>query len=111
MPSLDIAPCSEGCDSAKSTPSQSKAPVSDAVPADGNFHLLEIGLQAIQPPPCHAPPAQHCSRRLGAIRGFLACCCSLSLSRPGQPSVPATSLRVPPCSAVIVAIPLRHRHG
>jgi hypothetical protein len=72
------------------------APVSDVFPVDANFHLLEIGLQAIQPSPYHAGPSQHRPIRLDAACGFLACSCPLSLSGPGQPSDPRTSLRVPP---------------
>ena len=65
-------------------------------PADGTLHLLEIGIQAIQLSPYHAGPPAHRSLRLDPATGFLACCCPLHLSDPGQPFGPETSLRVPP---------------
>ena len=60
-------------------------------PADGNIHLLEIGLQAY-----HAGLPAHRPRQLGPVIGFLTCCCPHHLSDPGQSSGPGTSFRVPP---------------
>ena len=40
------------------------APVSGVIPVDVNFHLLEIGIQAIQLSPYHAGSPPHRSRRL-----------------------------------------------
>src|ERR1039457_7000247 len=96
MPSLGIAPRPEGCVGCASSPSQGEAPVSGVFPADGKLHLLEIGFQAIQLSPYHAGLPAHCSIRLDAVAGFLACSCPLNLSAPGKPSDPGTSLRVPP---------------
>src|SRR5450759_1564507 len=96
MPSLGIAPGPKGCDAQSSSPVAGPAPVSDVFPADVNFHLLEIGLQAIKPSPYHAGPPVRRPQRLGPATGFLACSCPLHLSAPGKPSDPRTSLRVPP---------------
>jgi len=75
MPSLGIAPGPEGCDSASIPPVAGLAPVSGVFPADVNFHLLEIGIQAIQLSPCHAGPPEHRPQRLDPASGFLACSC------------------------------------
>jgi len=40
------------------------APVSGVFPADVNFHLLEIGIQAIKLSPYHAGPPEHRPKRL-----------------------------------------------
>ena len=42
-----------------STQAAAPAPVSGVFPADVNFHLLEIGIQAIKLSPCHAGPPEH----------------------------------------------------
>jgi len=48
MPSLGIAPHPEGCVSPANMLTQDAAPVSGVFPAGASFHLLEIGVQAIQ---------------------------------------------------------------
>src|SRR5260221_8713316 len=112
MPSLGIAPRPEGCDSCASSPSQGEAPVSGVFPADGKLHLLEIGLQAIQLSPYHAGLPAPRPIRLGAAAGFLACSCPLSLSAPGKPSDPGTSLRVPPgCTGNTAKRLVAHKHS
>ena len=68
-------------------------------PADATFHLLEIGIQAIQLSPYHAGPATRRLQRLSTAAASMACCGPLHLSDPGKPSDPRTSLRVPPGSA------------
>ena len=68
-------------------------------PADATFHLLEIGIQAIQLSPYHAGPTAPRLQRLSAAAASMACCCPVHLSDPGKPSDPGTSLRVPPGSA------------
>ena len=68
-------------------------------PADATFHLLEIGIQAIQLSPYHAGPATRRLQRLSTAVASMACCGPLHLSDPGKPSDPGTSLRVPPGSA------------
>src|ERR1019366_3033390 len=95
MPSLGIAPGPKVA-TLMFLPVAGPAPVSDVFPADVKFHLLEIGLQAIQPSPYHAGPPVRRPQRLGPATGFLACSCPLHLSAPGKPSEPRTSLRVPP---------------
>ena len=65
-------------------------------PADATFHLLEIGIQAIQLSPYHAGPATRRLQRLSTAAASMACCGPLHLSDPGKPSDPRTSLRVPP---------------
>ena len=56
MPSLGIAPSSGGCTNVFSSDVAEPAPVPGVFPADVNFHLLEIGLQAIQLSPYHRAP-------------------------------------------------------
>src|SRR2546430_13604781 len=51
------------------------APVSSVFPADVNFHLLEIGIQAIQLSPYHAGLPAHRPGHLDPAAGFLACSC------------------------------------
>ena len=48
MPSLGIAPWPRKLRRCSSTISAGLAPVSGVFPTDANFHLLEIGIQAIQ---------------------------------------------------------------
>src|SRR4051794_28162649 len=96
MPSLGIAPGPEGCDSLLQPGIAGLAPISDVFPVDANFHLLEIGIQAIQLSPYHAGPPARRPGHLDPAAGFLACSCPLHLSDPGKPSDPGTSLRVPP---------------
>jgi hypothetical protein len=59
MPSLGIAPGPEGCGSVFHQFAAGLAPVSGVIPADVNFHLLEIGIQAIKLSPYHAGPPEH----------------------------------------------------
>jgi len=69
MPSLGIAPDPEGCDGAFHQAIAGPAPVSGVVPADVNFHLLEIGIQAIKLSPYHAGPPKHRPQRLDPASG------------------------------------------
>jgi hypothetical protein len=74
---------------------QGPAPVTGVFPAGDRLPLPEAGIQAIQLSPCRAdPPARH-PIRLGTATGFLACCCPLHLSDPGQPSDPETTPLIP----------------
>src|SRR3954470_11144071 len=98
MPSLGIAPGSEGCAGQPNESDAEPAPVSGVFPVDVNLHLLEIGLQAIQLSPYHAGLPAHRPQRLDPATGFLACSCPLHLSVPGQPSDPEIFLRIPPNS-------------
>src|SRR3954454_4683383 len=98
MPSLGIAPGSEGCAGQPNESDAEPAPVSGVFPVDVNLHLLEIGLQAIQLSPYHADLPAHRPQRLDPATGFLACSCPLHLSVPGQPSDPEIFLRIPPNS-------------
>jgi hypothetical protein len=92
-------------------PSQDAAPVSGVFPADGELHLLEIGIQTIKLSPYHAGPAAHRLRRLSATTAFLTCCCPLHLSDPDKPSDPGTSLRVPPdCAGNTTQRLVAHRY-
>jgi hypothetical protein len=56
MPSLGIAPSPEGCDGDFTRPSQGWHRFQASFPADVNFHLLEIGIEAIKLSPYHAGP-------------------------------------------------------
>src|SRR5512133_211391 len=96
MPSLGIAPHPGGCIGGPTKPTQGVAPVTGVLPADGTLHRLEIRLQAIQLSPYHAGPSAPRPIRLDTAADFLACSCPLSLSAPGKPSDPETSLQVPP---------------
>ena len=69
---------------------------SDVFPVDGGLHRLEIRLRAIQLSSYPAGPAARRPVRLGTAAAFLACCGSLHLSDPGQPSDPGT---LPPSSS------------
>src|ERR1700730_1287331 len=77
-------------------PAQDAAPVSGVFPASAHFHLLEIRGQAIQLVTLSRGSRNAPSHTPGTAVTFLACYCPLPVSRPGQPSDPGTSLRVPP---------------
>src|SRR3954454_1563851 len=81
MPSLGIAPGSEGCPGQPNESDAEPAPVSGVFPVDVNFHLLEIGLQAIQLSPYHAGRPAHRPGHLDPVAGFLACSCPRSAFR------------------------------
>src|SRR6266480_1182409 len=95
MPSLGIAPHPEGCVSPANMLTQDAAPVSGVFPAGASFHLLEIGVQAIQLLAISRGSRNAPSHTPGHGRYFPGMLLSPSVSRPGQPSDPGTSLRVP----------------
>src|SRR4051794_22886877 len=99
MPSLRIAPGSEGGAGQPKESDPEPAPVSGAFPVGGNLHLLKIGLQAIKLPPSHAELAARRPQHLDPATGFLACSCGLHLSVPGQPADAQIFLRIPPNSS------------
>jgi hypothetical protein len=74
---------------------QGPAPVTGVFPAGDRLPLPETGIQAIQLSPCRADPPARRPIRLGTAAGFLACCCPLHLSDPGQPSDPETTPLIP----------------
>ena len=79
-------------------PSQSVAPVTSVFPADSEFCLLEIGIQA---DPAFA--ISHGSRDASPLtpghdRRFLTCCCSFHLSDLGKPLDPRPSFEFLPAA-------------
>jgi hypothetical protein len=72
------------------------APVSGVFPVGVQLHLLEIGLQAIRLWPYHAGLPAVIPFAWARRPGWLACYCSLSLSRPGKPLDPGMFPPIPP---------------
>jgi len=77
-------------------PAQDAAPVSGVFPAGAHFRLLEIRVQAIQLLAISRGSRNAPSHTAGHGRYFPGMLLSPPVSRPGKPSDPGTSLRVPP---------------
>ena len=97
MPSLGIAPAPEDCSRYLYTPPQGLAPVSGVFPV--GRHVAPSGDWTSGN---SAFAISRGSRRLLAPYAWarepvsMACCCPLSLSRPGQPLDPGISPPIPP---------------